>query len=89
MNTTIINKEVAVTALYFRGNQQFKSFPKRIEYDNKEVTFLESGMQYLVQKGRRLVRLFDMTDGQATYRLKFDPEQLIWTLVRVQYDLGR
>lgn len=82
--TTTINKEITVTALYFRGKQQFKSFPKRILFDNQEITFIESGMQYLVQQGQHLVRLFDMSDGNNTYRLKFDPEQWIWTLVRIQ-----
>ena len=81
--TTTINKEVTVTALYFHG-KQFKSFPKRIMLDNQEITFLDSGIQYLVQKGQHLIRLFDMTDGIASYRLKFDPEQWTWTLLRIQ-----
>ncbi len=82
-HATAINKEIAVTALYFRGKQQFKTFPKRIQYGNREITFLDSGMQYLIQKGHQVIRLFDMTDGAHTYRLKFDQESWTWTLVRI------
>ena len=78
-----LNKEVAVTALYFRGNGRLKSFPKRIEYEGREVTFVESGLRYLVQKGQRLTQIFDMTDGVANYRLKFDNQDKLWTLVDI------
>lgn len=78
-----VNKEVAVTAMYFRHDTQFKSFPKRMEYDGREYTFLESGIRYLISKGQGLIQLFDMTDGDANYRLKFDTRELTWTLVNI------
>ncbi|MGF7228411.1 MAG: hypothetical protein ACQR33_00305 [Candidatus Saccharibacteria bacterium] len=78
-----VNKEVAITAVYFRNNAQLKSFPKRMEFDGQEYTFLESGIRYLVEKGQNLIQLFDMTDGAADYRLKFDTNQSTWTLVNI------
>lgn len=78
-----VNKEVAVTALYFRNNGNLKSFPKRIEFDGREVTFMESGLRYLIQKGQRLTQIFDMTDGIANYRLKFDDSEKLWTLIDI------
>jgi hypothetical protein len=78
-----INKEVDVTALYFGGKSELKSFPRRIAYDNREITFLESGMRYLVQKGNRMIQLFDMSDGIRQYRLQFDPQAFTWTLLRI------
>jgi hypothetical protein len=81
MNRVAINKEVSVTALYFRNNGQMKSFPKRMEYDGREYTFVESGLRFLVQKGQQLTQIFDMTDGMTNYRLKFDNRQQLWTLV--------
>lgn len=88
MNTTTtsrvtVNKEVLVTALYFHNNGGLKSFPKRIEYDGQEVTFLESGLRYLIHKGQRLTQIFDMTDGQSNYRLRFDDADKLWTLVDI------
>lgn len=83
-NTRItVNKEVAVTALYFRNNGNFKSFPKRIEFDGQEVTFLESGLRFLIQKGQQLTQIFDMTDGVANYRLRFDDSEKLWTLIDI------
>jgi len=81
MNRVAINKEVSVTALYFRNNGQMKSFPKRMEFNGREYTFLESGLRFLVQKGQQLTQIFDMTDGNTNYRLKFNDEDQLWTLV--------
>lgn len=83
MNRVAINKEVSVTALYFRNNGQMKSFPKRMEYNGREYTFIESGLRFLVQKGQQLTQIFDMTDGSSQYRLKFDDRNQLWTLVDI------
>lgn len=83
MNRVTINKEVSVTALYFRNNGNMKSFPKRMEYDGREYTFIESGLRYLVQKGQQLTQIFDMTDGNTNYRLKFNDTDQLWTLVDI------
>lgn len=77
-----INKEVNITAWYFRNKHQLTSFPRRMEYNREEYTFAE-GLRYLVQKGKEVVQLFDMTDGDTNYRLKFDPSQEMWTLVSI------
>jgi hypothetical protein len=77
-----VNSEVDVTAWYFRPQPQsrrLKSFPKRMTWGGREYNFVEDGLRYLVQK---LVQLFDMSDGQATYRLKQDGNH--WTLVGIR-----
>jgi len=83
MNRVAINKEVSVTAVYFRNNGQMKSYPKRMEYNGREYTFLESGLRFLVQKGQQLTQIFDMTDGSTNYRLKFSDDEQLWTLVDI------
>ncbi len=80
----MINKEVNVNALYFRGNGNFKAFPKRMEFNGREYTFQESGLQLLIQKGQSMVKLFEMTDGENSFRLRFDPTQHAWTLLNMQ-----
>lgn len=78
-----INREVNITAWYFRNKSQLTSYPKRMEYNRREYNFAE-GLRYLVQKsGRQAVQLFDMTDGTAKYRLKFDTLAQTWTLVSI------
>lgn len=82
-NRVPINKEVAVTAVYFDNSRELKSFPKRMEFNGREYTFIESGLRYLVQKGHQLVQVFDMTDGSTEYRLRFDSQAKLWTLVDI------
>ncbi|HSH55313.1 MAG TPA: hypothetical protein VK983_00645 [Candidatus Limnocylindrales bacterium] len=84
MNTSarsVINKEVAVTSLYFRPGRDIKGYPKRMEYEGREYTFLESGLRCLIKKGQQLFEIFEMTDGTRDYRLKFDAAAQIWTLM--------
>lgn len=81
--TTFDEPEVQITAVYFRNDpaqQRLQSYPRRMVYDDREYTFIEQGMRYLVQKGQQLVSLFDVSDGEHTYRLRVD-EANHWTLV--------
>lgn len=78
-----INKEVNVTAWYFaKRRQRLTSYPRRMEYNDREYTFAE-GLRLMVQRGKQAVQLFDMTDGRQNYRLQFDDQQHIWTLVSI------
>lgn len=76
MNTT--NQLINVNSFYFANGRSFKSYPKQIEIDNTHYTFTD-GMQYLIKKGKTAVKLFDMTDGSTTYRLRL--ENNTWTLI--------
>ncbi len=65
---TKINATVSVNSFYFKGDSQIKSFPRQMEFGNRQYTF-QDGLQHLVRRGQRIFELFDMTDGQTTYRL--------------------
>jgi hypothetical protein len=80
MSTKIVNKQVNVTALYF--GKDLDTFPKRIEFDGETRTF-RSGLQCLIKKGKGMVRLFNMTDGKAEYRLRYDQDEANWTLLAI------
>lgn len=76
-------QEVQITAVYFRNSptqQRLESYPRRMVYGDREYTFLESGMRYVIQKGQELIRLFDVTDGKNAYRLRVDATNH-WTLI--------
>ena len=80
-----IQDEVQITAVTFRANpddQRLESYPRRMVYDGREYTFIELGMRYLVQKGQQFIKLFDVSDGQNSFRLRCEGEQ--WTLVKMQ-----
>lgn len=80
-----VNSEVEVTAWFFRAEPQshrLKSFPKRMTWGGRDYNFATDGLRYLIRQGQNLVQLFDMSDGQATYRLRQDGDH--WTLVGVR-----
>jgi hypothetical protein len=77
-----VNKEVAITAVYFRNDIELKSYPRRMEFEGETYTFLD-GIRCLIKKGQTLVQLFDMTDGASNYRLKFDTQDDTWTLLNI------
>lgn len=81
--TTYNNKEISVNALSFKGKGKIRSFPKQITVDTEEITFVETGMHYLLQKGQSVIQLFDMSDGHRNYRLSFDTQNFTWKLLRV------
>jgi hypothetical protein len=76
--TKYINQEVEVNAFYFSQGRGFRSFPQAVTLGNRRYTF-KDGLQMLIQRGDRVTRLFDMSDGDTTYRLKNENDS--WTLV--------
>ena len=81
MTKTFINEPVEVTAITF--TKQFEPIPRRIEYQGRSLTFLGDGMRFLIRKGENVVRLCDMTDGEASYRLRSDSLNGTWRLVAI------
>lgn len=75
---TMIDRSVTVNSFYFHRGEDFKTFPRSIEYGGIRCTF-KDGFQYLVKTGERAIRLFDMDDGRTTYRLRLEDDQ--WTLI--------
>ena len=67
----------------FRHKGELTSFPRRMEFDGDTYTF-KDGLQCLVKKGQDVIRIFDMTDGQHSYRLKSDGQQNSWTLLAIK-----
>jgi hypothetical protein len=75
-----MNQTVNVNAFYFAGRAR-RMFPREIELDNNRYTF-QDGLQYAVGNGQGAFRLFEMTDGERTYRLKAMANE--WTLIGVR-----
>lgn len=80
MKTNIIDAPVAVTSVTF--NKKFMPIPRRIEYGGTSHTFVDAGIRYMVKKGEQMVRLWDMSDGTARYRLRCDSSNS-WHLVSI------
>jgi hypothetical protein len=50
--------------------------------NGREIIVTEIGLRHPTVKGRRTVHAFDVTDGEADYRIELDSEQLTWRLTR-------
>ena len=83
-DTKTVNKEVVVSAFYFRGREsgRMTSFPKQMELDGRQYYFQGGSLRYLVRKGQQLIQLFDVSDGQATFRLRQTQDE--WRLVSIK-----
>lgn len=75
-----INQPVAITAMTFRQKKGLIYFPRRMEFGGRIYRF-KNGLQYVIKNGGEAVRIFDMTDGHTTYRLKCDEAQRGWVLI--------
>lgn len=72
--------EIEVTSVYFKNSTKgIESYPRSMVYAGKEYNFIEEGLRYLVETKDKLIKLFDVSDGQMLYRLRLDDNQ--WTLV--------
>jgi hypothetical protein len=80
--TKSINREVEINAFTFSTKKGFQSIPQIITVDNHRYSFVDSGLRYIVQQGHHLIRLFDMTDGKSTFRIRNENDQ--WTLVSIK-----
>ena len=80
--TVQINERVEVIVTYHTvSSDRLVCFPRKMRYRNQEVTFTVFGMRHPTEKGRRMIHVFEMSDGVNDYRLEFDAERLTWTLV--------
>ena len=81
--TSVINKEIEINSYVF-AKKDFKGVPRTITVGDHSYSFVDSGLRYLVKRGQHLVNLFDMTDGQSTFRLRNEDNR--WTLVSIKQD---
>ncbi len=83
-NSVLINKRVKILAVYSDQDGLEVCMPKRMMYKGQEYNFSELGLKHPTAKGKRMIHVFDMTDGSADYRLEFDAEELTWTLMYME-----
>lgn len=83
-NVTLINERVEVVAVYHTSVDVSRiCYPAKMRYRGQEILFTELGLRHPTSKGKRMIHVFDMSDGVNDYRLEFDAEGLTWTLVAV------
>lgn len=74
-----LNERVQVVATFGGGLNPCVPIKFRRK-SGREVVITEIGLRHPTVKGNRMIHMFDVTDGQADYRLEFDAERLTWRL---------
>ena len=82
--TIAINERVDVVVI-FRKHADIGAFamPCRMRWRGQEIDLSELALRYPTTQGKRMIHVFHMSDGVNDYRLEFDAEGLIWTLVAI------
>jgi hypothetical protein len=85
MDYTIeIDERVEVIARYrTHGDPLAICWPARMKFRGQVIEFTELGLRHPTTKGKRMIHVFDMSDGTNDYRLEFDAEGLTWTLIAI------
>lgn len=78
-----INERIQVVAI-FESNPRTNCRPVKFIRPNKaEVNITEVGLVHPKSDGVHTYHIFDVTDGQADYRIEFDAETLVWRLTAI------
>lgn len=76
-----LNERIKVIATFGSGLNPCR--PIKFKRPNgREINVTEIGLRHPSSQGKRMVHIFDVTDGSADYRLEFDCERLTWNLTR-------
>ena len=83
MDPTIhINQKVDIVPIFrAHASEVMLCVPWKMKYGIHEIVFTKFGMRHPTTKGKRMVHVFDMSDGANDYRIEFDAERLSWTLI--------
>lgn len=65
------------------GDVSALAIPYKMRWRNKEITFTKLGLRHPTKQGRRMIHVFDVSDGTNDYRLEYDAQRLTWVLVAV------
>lgn len=77
-----INELVDVVPIFkAHTNERLICVPWKMKYNGREIEFTVFGMRHPTSKGKRMIHVFDVSDGTNDYRLEFDAERLTWTLI--------
>jgi hypothetical protein len=77
----LLNERIEVITVFGEGLNPCRPIRFR-RPSGREVEIKEIGLRHPSVQGKRMIHVFDVTDGGADYRLEFDSERLTWHLTR-------
>jgi hypothetical protein len=78
---TFLKERIKVAAVFGGGLNPCKPI-KFLRKNGREVLITEIGLRHPSNDGKKMIHIFDVTDGGADYRLELDTERLTWYLTR-------
>ena len=82
MNDEIfLNERIKVVAIFGGGLNPCRPI-KFMRQNGREIVISEIGLRHPSNDGKKTIHIFDVTDGQADYRIELDSERLTWMLTR-------
>jgi hypothetical protein len=79
----IIDEAVSVDLLF--NHIRKYAYPWVIHWRGARHMITKVGLHHKVRDGRLLYHLFNVTDGNTFFKLRFDTETLSWKLLEVDY----
>jgi hypothetical protein len=77
----IINEKVSVVAIHNVDRKALMPF--KIQWRGRIYYIKKLGYHHTVRDGKVLNHIFSVTDGNMAFRLKFNTDNLSWTLEEV------
>ena len=82
MNDEIfLNERIKVVVVFGGGLNPCRPLRFR-RINGREIDITEIGLRHPSLQGKRMIHIFDVTDGLADYRIELDAERLTWRLTR-------
>lgn len=80
--TILIGQRVDMVVIYRQASDATGAvMPYKMRYQGRDILFTSLGLRHPTAQGKRMVHIFDVSDGMNDYRLEHDAERLTWTLV--------
>lgn len=84
-NIILLHERIEVVAVYRTAVDVSQlCYPAKMKYRGQVIEFTELGLRHPTSKGKRMIHVFDMSDGVNDYHLEFDAEILTWTLMAIR-----
>ena len=76
---TFLNERIEVVSVFGPGLNPCRPIKFR-RSNGREIEITEIGLRHPNVQGKRTIHIFDVTNGEADYRIELDSEQLTWRL---------
>lgn len=82
----IINEKVSVVTVFDRNRGIV--IPQKIKWQGRVYSIDRIGYHHKVKEGKKLIHIFSVANDSLFFRLRFDSENLHWTLAEVSDGLA-